>query len=454
MTLTKTHPATHEAPCAIGSRSFIIEIRIFACLIILCGLGCGTDDDRSRPDSNSTSERITDNGPQPLPVNTMQVSLESNVTQTHSYTGTVQAKQSSDLAFEFPGTVIEVLVRDGDTIEKGQVLARLDTRTLVAQRSAIEAQLDQANALLDELTTGTRSERIRSAMEQVKARESAFRMAKLNRDRRESLHDAGAVSDEEFDQANFGLQAAEANLKDAREQLTELETGPRKERVVAQASAVRQLESSLDEIDISLKKSQMLAPFAGTISRRYMDNGSVASASVPVVRLIESGNLEAIVGLPPDVAASVIASNDSSDVILYVGEREVAASIRSHVRELDPVTRTQNVLLDIDPLDAEAVVPGELCEWRIEQTVNRSGFWLPASSLTRGVRGLWSVMAIVDLDGQSLAEKRDIEIVLTESDRVLVRGMLSDGDRVVMDGLHRIATGQRIVDAKQPTSIQ
>ena len=63
-------------------------------------------------------------------------------------------------------------------------------------------------------------------------------------------------------------------------------------------------------------------------------------------------------------------------------------------------------------------------------------------------------MAMVDQDGQSLAEKRDIEIVLTESDRVLARGMLSDGDRVVVDGLHRIAAGQRIVDADQAASAE
>jgi len=100
------------------------------------------------------------------------------------------------------------------------------------------------------------------------------------------------------------------------------------------------------------------------------------------------------------------------------------------------------------------VVPGQLCEWQLNRPVNRSGYWLPASALTRGVRGLWSVMAVVDDNSQSRAEKRDIEIVLTEADRVLARGMLSDGDRVVVDGLHRIAAGQQIVEANQAAAAE
>jgi len=402
----------------------------------------------STPNDDNQST-LNDQVPAAMPANLIEIHLENDVRQTQSYTGTIKAKQSSDLAFELTGTITEVLVGEGDTVSSGQVLARMDTRTLNAQRAATQAQLDQANAMLDELTAGPRNERVRSAIEQVKARESEFRLAKLNRDRRQRLHKAGAVSDEEFDQARYGLQTAQANLNDAKQRLNELETGTRKEQLTAQASAVRQLESSLEEIDVSLQKSQLKAPFAGTISTRYVDNGSVASASVPIVRLIESDNLEAVIGLPPDVVASTIKTKNDSGITLNVGKREIRATIRSRVRELDPVTRTQNVLLDIDSADAQWVVPGELCEWRIEQAVNRSGFWLPASSLARGVRGLWSVMVVVEQDGQSVAEKRDIEIVLTESDRVLARGMLSDGDQVVVDGVHRIAAGQRIVDAER-----
>ncbi len=430
-------------------------------IVVACAAGAAMFALKNQPalqDANASrtaaAEDPTTSSPDPLPVNTIQVYLESDVTQTQSYTGTIRARQSSELAFEIPGTIIEISVSEGESVAKGQSLARLDTRTLHAQRAAVVAQLAQANAVLDEMNVGPRTERIRSAIEQVNARDSDFRLARLNRDRRLSLHKAGAVSDEELDRAEFAVTSAEANLKDAKQRLAELEAGTRKEQLAAQASAVRGLESSLEEIDVALAKSQLLAPFSGTISQRYADNGSVASASAPVFRLIESGKLEAVIGLPPDVTASVVAAGTNSPVTLHVGDRTISASIRSRVRELDPVTRTQNILLDIESADTDLVVPGELCEWRIEQPVNRSGYWLPASALTRGVRGLWSVMAVIDQNDHCLAEKRDIEILLTESDRVLARGLLSDGERVIVDGLHRIAAGQRVIDAGQAASAE
>lgn len=449
MTQPKIQSITRGIPPVVGKKWLTTAGVALACFTLVGGIFLAAKNQKPATAAEDARPQPGDS-PRPLPVNTMQVLLQSEGTQTMSFTGTIQARQSSDLAFELPGMVTEVLVREGDFVTKDQVLARMDTRTLVAKRAAVEAQLGQAKAVLDELTAGPREERIRSTIEQVRALESEFRLAKLNRDRRQSLREAGAVSEEEFDQARFGLQASEANLKEAKERLTELETGTRKEKLTAQASVVRQLESSLKEIDVSLQKSELLAPFSGTISRRYADNGSVASASVPIVRLIESGVLEAVIGLPPDIATSVASTeNQSEGVILNVGQREVSATIRSRVRELDPITRTQNIFLNIAPSDAELVVPGELCEWQIEQPVNRSGFWLPISALTRGVRGLWSVMVAVDQGEQLVAEKRDIEILLTESDRVLARGMLSDGDRIVLNGLHRIAAGQKIVDADQ-----
>jgi multidrug efflux pump subunit AcrA (membrane-fusion protein) len=410
------------------------SVATLAAFLLALIAGCAASDDSGDEQSEL---------PPPLPVNTYSISYQRGVKQTRSYTGTIRARQSSDLAFEVPGTIVNVFVSEGDAVTAGQELAQLDTRTLIAKQAALSAQIDGATAVLGELKAGPRQERIRSAKQQVNARQSDYQLAKLSLERRERLHKADAISNEELDRAKFGLEAAEANLLNAREQLNELKTGTRKEKLEAQASIVRQLKSSLKEEDVAIEKSTLLAPFAGTVSRRYLDNGSIAAASAPVVRLIESQSLEAIVGLPADVANTL---KLDEQVTLCVGEREIVATVRSRVQEIDPVTRTLNVLLDVDDEDIERVVPGELCEWKIAKLVDRSGFWLPASALTRGIRGLWSVMVIVpNQNGHSIAEKRDVEIVLTESDRVLARGTLVDGDQIVVDGLHRLAEGQRVL---------
>jgi multidrug efflux pump subunit AcrA (membrane-fusion protein) len=91
---------------------------------------------------------------------------------------------------------------------------------------------------------------------------------------------------------------------------------------------------------------------------------------------------------------------------------------------------------------------------RLELTerVTEPGFWLPIAALTEGLRGLWTVYALVPAnpsaepgeDSVRLVEPRAVEILHTEADRVFARGTLADGDRIVAGGLHRLARGQRV----------
>ena len=77
---------------------------------------------------------------------------------------------------------------------------------------------------------------------------------------------------------------------------------------------------------------------------------------------------------------------------------------------------------------------------------DESGFWIPSSTLSRGRRGLWSVLVLQPADdGKQKAQKRDVEVLHTSGDRALVRGTLDDGDVVIASGAHRVAPGQAVV---------
>jgi multidrug efflux pump subunit AcrA (membrane-fusion protein) len=82
----------------------------------------------------------------------------------------------------------------------------------------------------------------------------------------------------------------------------------------------------------------------------------------------------------------------------------------------------------------------------LAQTIAVSGYWLPTTALVRGVRGLWScyVLGTSEQNDAFRVERRDVEVLHTESDRVLVRGTLQSGDRVVMSGTHRLVSEQLV----------
>jgi RND family efflux transporter MFP subunit len=393
--------------------------------------------------STSANEEMADSV-KPLPVNVGEIEFVESIMQSRSYTGTVRARHRSDLGFELSGKIKSISVDEGDAVTAGQVLAELDTDTLDAQKGAVLARLAQANSLMDELNAGPRVETIKAARATMTAAKSQFDNAALNLQRRKRLYEGGAISAEENDRAVFAEETARANLSAAQEQLSELEAGTRLEQVEGQKSAVRQLEASAREIDVAIEKSKLLAPFDGTVTRRYLDPGSIAQASVPVIRLIEQKHLEAWIGLPVSIIAEL--EIGSKHDILIDG-RTFVGTASAKIRELDPATRTQTVLFVLPPSASDKVVSGQLCEIQVTSSINTSGFWIPTSALTKGVRGLWSVMVITPEESGTRfrARKRDIDIINTDSNRVLAKGTIEDGDRIIINGVHRVAEGQLVI---------
>ena len=378
-----------------------------------------------------------------LPVNVSEVIFVDSIQQSRTYTGTVRARNRSDLGFELSGRIKTMNVDEGDSVIAGEVLAELDTETLKAQKGATTARLEQSKSLMDELNAGPRPEKIMAAKANAAANQSQYDNAVLNLRRRKRLRDGGAISREEFDQASFAEKTARAQLNGANEQLAELLAGTRQEKLDAQQSNVRQLEAASKEIEVALEKSKLVAPFTGTVTRRYLDPGSIAQASVPVIKLVEQSHLEAWIGLPVSIVADLEIGTQHE---VIVGGVAYLATASAKIQELDAATRTQTVLFKIDPAASAKIVSGQLCEIQVTSSVDSSGFWVPTSALSKGIRGLWSVMVIRPevTSPHFRAQKQDIEILKTDSNRVLATGTIEDGDRIVVDGVHRIADGQLV----------
>ena len=107
------------------------------------------------------------------------------------------------------------------------------------------------------------------------------------------------------------------------------------------------------------------------------------------------------------------------------------------------------MILTIDK-GSEGLRDGELATLRLERSIPQKGFWLPISSITESSRGLWSCYVAVPVSEESVGathklERRELELVHEESDRVYVQGTLNEGDIVVQEGLQRLVPGQLVV---------
>ncbi len=356
------------------------------------------------------------------------------------YTGTLVAKRRSTLSFERAGKVVELVVDEGDAVAKGQLLARLDTRRLDARRAKAEADLAQASAVLSELKAGPRPQTIAAARAEVENLAAQRDVAEKTMKRREQLVASSAVSREEYELAMYDYRAAAARTEVAQKNLDELEAGTRRERVDAQEAQVAALEASLADILHELDDSVLLAPYDGCIARRKIDEGTVIAAGAPVVELIETGALEAWVGVPPASARSFAVGDNTS---LRIDGRDYAAVVQSVRPELDAQTRTQNVVLRIDDAagpTSGGLVAGEVVRLGVAEPVAMSGYWVPTQALSPDRRGLWSVLVVED----GKAAQRAVEVIENAGDRSFVRGALQPGEAVIVEGAHRVVAGQRV----------
>ena len=385
-----------------------------------------------------------------LPVETIRVNPVDSYQRSRFYTGSAVARYTSQLGFERSGQLVRINVDEGDQVTTGTPLAYLDISNLKAQQQELLAQRAQAVAQLQEMQVGPRSETIAAAQASVRNLQSQLELAEKKRSRRESLLQQGAISREQLDEATSETSVLQARLDEAQSQLDELQAGTRSEQIEAQAASIKQLDASLANLQVELEKSILKAPFAGTVSARKADEGTVISPGQSVISLV-GDEIEVRIGMPVSAAEGIQLGSTWS---LQIGAKTYQARVSSILPVLDSSTRTLTVVLTLDDLVKKEVSPGQVARLKLAELIPTSGYWLPTTALVQGGRGLWSCYVLgKPAQLESIAsettnifhiQRRDVEILQTESDRVLVRGTLQPGDRAIVNGTHRLVPGQLV----------
>jgi len=390
---------------------------------------------------------------EPLLVSTTALRAEDELVLRRRFTGEVEARRSVDLMFEGTGRVDAIRVREGDAVEAGDVLATLDTSLLEARRAEVASRQARLRAQLDELVAGPRDEQIAAARAEVAALEEELAIAVVLRDRRVKLADEGSIPAEDAQTARARASALAARLDGARARLAELEEGTRAEQIAAQRGALGEVTAALDAIDTEIARTRILAPFAGTIAARHLDEGAFVSSMAPVaaLRLVETGALEARVGVPPAIAADL--ADGSARPSLGLRGEELAVGPPRLLPTVEGDTRTVTAVFDLEP-GAGAPRPGEIVELVTSVRRAEGGAWVPIGALSASTRGLWTLYAVEPpeggaADGTAVLRRVEVEVLRTDGERAFVRGTFAGDLRVVDSGAHRVVPGQRVRVADQ-----
>jgi len=190
-----------------------------------------------------------------------------------------------DLAFNGAERIEQMLVQEGDTVSKGQLLATLDKRRLQHAVELASAQVAAQQQVVARLTAGSRPEEIRQAQARAEAARVSAENAERNSQRLAELVKQSLVPQELADNARAAADAAAAEARAAAEALRLARLGPRKEDIAAAKATLQAAEAQLALAQRQLADAELTAPSAGVIEQRLLEPGDMASPQRPAYTL-------------------------------------------------------------------------------------------------------------------------------------------------------------------------
>lgn len=178
---------------------------------------------------------------------------------------------------ELSGKLRAVIVRAGDQVKAGQVLAELDNDVQKIAVQVSEAEFDRAKSALLRLENGERPEERAIAQASLDEAEAKLRLAEFETERIERMEQSNAVSDREIAEHRSELALARARRDAAVGRLQLSQAGAREEDLVSARAMVREVEAKLAAAKVVLEKTTIRSPIDGVVIYRFREPGEAVS---------------------------------------------------------------------------------------------------------------------------------------------------------------------------------
>lgn len=280
------------------------------------------------------------------------------------------ASEMIEVGAGIDGVLAAVLVKEGQRVKRGQVLALIDCQDIASQAEAARAEVESQRQARLRLSRGSREEERNEAAAETAAAKALLERAQAHYQRMARLADKGVIARETFDDARGDLEVAQAKLQAALERERLVNAPPRPEDLARADAEIEAAEQRLRTLLARLDKCKIRSPIEGTVLRCYLEAGETVSVLFPrpIVAIMDTSKLRVRtevderdlnrIGLGQPAVALVDAFPEEK----FTGR---VASIgylmgRKKVRTGDPAEKSDRdvleVLVDLDEADRRLVV--------------------------------------------------------------------------------------------------
>jgi multidrug efflux pump subunit AcrA (membrane-fusion protein) len=249
----------------------------------------------------------------------------SSIDDIYRASGTVRAGQIAAIAAKIAANILEVRVHAGDHVQAGQTL-------LVLDRQDLEANLRRAEAARNEVESA-----VTETEQAIASARASAELARVTHRRFQDLLAKASVSQQEFDESQARLKSAEAALEMAVAKRRQVE------------ARCGQAEAEVAAARVALSYATLAAPFAGLVTERKTDPGSLATPGAPLLTLERDGNLRLEASID-ESRLGLVRIGKSAAVELDGLNRTVNGRVVEIVPSVDSATRTFTAKIDLPAL--------------------------------------------------------------------------------------------------------
>jgi membrane fusion protein, multidrug efflux system len=308
--------------------------------------------------------------------------------------GSVTAFNTANIKSRVDGQIMQVNVREGQNVKRGELLAVIDPRPFQVQLEQMQAQLFKDQATL--------------------------RDAKLNLDRYTTLIPSGSIAQQQVD-----TQKATVDQLDGQ---------------------VRTDEAQIDNAKLQITYCHITAPFAGRIGLRQVDPGNIVHASdtTPMLILTQLQPIAVIFTLPADQLQTVAKhmKNTALQVDAYSRDNQTklaSGKLQTIDNQIDQTTGTAKLKAVFDNADNQ-LWPNQFVNASLLLETRKNSTVLPTAAILRGPQGTF----VYALKPDKTVEARTVAISLTQGNITTITSGLNPGDMVVTDGQDKLQTGSKV----------
>lgn len=385
----------------VAATAFRAAVGLLLALLVALPAGCG------EPKKHAAAERPRVSG-----VEVVRTAASPRE-RTAEVTGTVRAANSAVVASQTTGVIASIPVAEGSRVEQGALLAAIEDAAARAQVAAAEGAVAEAEA--------GRAEAERA----IAQAEAGKTLAVKTYERFRKLHEEKIVTTQEFEEVQAKKTVAEQDYERAQDRRAQV------------AARLAQAKAHADAAGTALSHTRITAPFAGVVTEKKTDAGSMATPGMPILVLEDTRRYRMEASVPESYLGLLRVGSRVTFVLDAYPGREVPGSVSEAVPLVDPMTRTFTVKVD---LPGKAALRTGMSGRVRFVTGTESVVAVPRAAITRagGVDGIFAI------GEDNVARLVMVKTGEAYGDRVEILSGIDPGTRVAVSPPEALVDGARV----------